>query len=102
MEDFVSPSLPNFSTTPQVVGMDYWERAMVYDVDPVMLKPTLAKFRGDCKATLSHLFQVHTESCGCHIGSDHEAANKIWNQKKVPFMELQKQSGLDFDDYLNR
>ena len=31
-----------------------------------------------------------------------EVANKVWNQKKVPFMELQKQSGLDFEDYLNR
>ena len=103
MEDFVAADLPNstFSSS-QGVGMDYWERTMLYDMDLMVLKPTLEKFGGDCKATLSHLCHVHTETCGCHIGSEHETANKIWNQKKVPFMELHKQSGLDFDDYLNR
>ena len=102
MEDFTLSNLPSFPSATQVTGMEYWERAMLYDMEMMMLKPTLEKFGGDCKATLTHLCQVHTESCGCHIGPDHEAANKIWNEKKVPFMELHKQSGLDFDDYLNR
>ena len=74
-----------------------------------MFKQILHKFKGDIKSTFSHLGTVHNETCGCQIGlssgnrlSSAEITNKVWNQKKVPFMELQKQSGLDFDDYLNR
>ena len=69
-----------------------------------MFKQILQKFKGDIKSTFSHLATVHNETCGCQIGlSSHaEITNKVWNQKKVPFMELQKQSGLEFDDYLNR
>ena len=68
-----------------------------------VFKPLVDRFSGDIKATLSHLSTVHNETCGCQTGSSsHEATNRAWNQKKVPFMELQKQSGLDFEDYLNR
>jgi hypothetical protein len=28
--------------------------------------------------------------------------NKVWNQKKVLFMELHKLTGLSFDEFLNR
>jgi hypothetical protein len=69
----------------------------------IMFKPILDKFAGSMKSTLNHLTTVHNETCGCQIGStSHEATNKVWNQKKVSFMELQKQSGLEFEDYLNR
>ena len=56
------------------------------------------------EATLGHLTTVHSETCGCQTAStSHEAINRIWNQKKVLFMELQKQSGLEeFEDFLNR
>ncbi len=68
-----------------------------------LFKPILSKFSWDIKATFNHLTTVHNETCGCQIGStSHEATNRAWNQKKVQFMELQKQSGLDFEDYLNR
>ena len=67
------------------------------------LKPILDHFSGNMKATINHLTTVHNETCGCQMDSaSQEVANKVWNQKKVPFMELQKQSGLDFEDYLNR
>ncbi len=80
-----------------------WEKSLLYDAEQfVLLKPTVEKFNGNFKNMLTHLFHVHTEACGCQIGSEHEITSKVWNQKKVPFMELQKQSGLEFDDYLNR
>ena len=67
------------------------------------LKPILSRFSGNMKATINHLATIHNETCGCQMGStSQEVVNKAWNQKKVPFMELQKQSGLDFEDYLNR
>ena len=47
MEDFVSPNLPNCSSSTQVVEMDYWEKAMLYDMEVMMLKPTLEKFGGN-------------------------------------------------------
>ena len=67
------------------------------------LKAILPRFSGNIKATISHLATVHNETCGCQMPNpSQEVANRVWNQKKVPFMELQKQSGLDFEDYLNR
>jgi hypothetical protein len=32
MEDFVGGNLPNFSSSSQLVGMDYWERTMSLDM----------------------------------------------------------------------
>jgi hypothetical protein len=48
MEDFVTGTLPNctFSSS-QVLGMDYWERTMLYDMDLMVLKPTNEEFEGD-------------------------------------------------------
>lgn len=94
---------PN-STQLNSTMLDDWERLILYEQDHTMFKQILHKFKGDIKFTLSHLTTVHNETCGCQIGSSSHAemTNKIWNQKKVSFMELQKQSGLDFDDYLNR
>ena len=71
----------------------------------IMIRPILSRFSGSMKATLGHLTTVHNETCGCQTGSTltHEAINRVWNQKKVLFMELQKQSGLEeFEDFLNR
>lgn len=79
------------------------ERAMFFEHDIAMFRQTVSKFKGDVKSTLGHLTTVHNETCGCQIGhGSHEVANRVWNQKKVPFIELQKQSGLDFEDFLNR
>ncbi len=33
MEDFVLSNLPNYYSSAHVAGMDYWERAMLYDMD---------------------------------------------------------------------
>ena len=92
-----SCSSPNSSVAINSIMVDDWGMH-------TMFKQILQKFKGDIKSTFSHLATVHNETCGCQIGlSSHaEITNKVWNQKKVPFMELQKQSGLDFDDYLNR
>ena len=92
-----SCSSPNSSVAINSIMVDDWGLH-------TMFKQILQKFKGDIKSTFSHLATVHNETCGCQIGlSSHaEVTNKVWNQKKVPFMELQKQSGLDFDDYLNR
>ena len=69
-----------------------------------LLHPLLNRFSGNRKATLGHLITVHNETCGCQMASaSQEATNRAWNQKKVFFMELQKQYGLDeFEDFLNR
>ena len=69
-----------------------------------LIKPMLPIFSGNLKSTLSHLTTIHNESCGCQTGSStHEAINRVWNQKKVLFMELQKQCGIEeFEDFLNR
>ena len=92
-----SCSSPNSSAAINSIMVDDWGLH-------TMFKQILQKFKGDINSTFSHLATVHNETCGCQIGlSSHaEITNKVWNQKKVPFMELQKQSGLDFDDYLNR
>ena len=88
-----SCSSPNSSAAINSIMVDDWGLN-------TMFKQILQKFKGDIKSTFSHLATVHNETCGCQIGlSSHaEVTNKVWNQKKVPFMELQKQSGLDFDD----
>ena len=79
------------------------EQAMFFEHDIALFRQTVSKFKGDVKSTLGHLTTVHHETCGCQMGQgSHEAANRVWNQKKVPFIELQKQSGLDFEDFLNR
>ena len=79
-----------------------WEKNTLFENDIIMFRALLQKF-STVQSTVSHLITIHNETCGCHIGnSHHEASNKIWNQKKVQFMELQKISGLDFEDYLNR
>lgn len=92
-----SCSSPNSSSIINSIMVDDWELHTLF-------KQILQRFKGDIKSTFSHLATVHNETCGCQIGlSSHaEVTNKVWNQKKVPFMELQKQSGLEFDDYLNR
>lgn len=67
-----------------------------------LIIPAMEKFNGNGPAMYAHLCHVHTEACGCQISPEHEAENKVWHQKKVQFMELHKQSGLEFDDFLNR
>ena len=79
------------------------ERTLLHGQDIPMFRQAVNKFKGDIKNTLSHFTSVHNETCGCQIGhGSHEAANRVWNQKKVHFLELQKQSGLHFEDFLNR
>ena len=79
----------------------YWEKACLFEKDIDIFHALLKKFI-TIPATVGHLITVHNEACGCQVGSIHESSNKVWNQKKVAFLELQKLSGLDFDDYLNR
>ena len=67
-----------------------------------MFRPILEKFGRDIKVTLTHLLTVHNETCGCHIDCAPSELNRVWNQKKVAFMELHKLSGLSFDDFLSR
>lgn len=85
-------------------GTNVMEGWAFSESDDDTLKPILDHFSGNLKATMNHLATVHNETCGCQFmdSASQEVANKVWNQKKVPFMELQKQSGLDFEDYLNR
>lgn len=91
-------------------GRESWEAAAASDhplqtgSEDQMLGTILPRFAGSMEATLSHLVTVHNETCGCQTGSStQEAINRVWNQKKVLFMELEKQCGLtDFEDFMNR
>ena len=109
MEGFVASTDPSRINNLQVG--ENWEAAAAADPQlhgseeaQQLLSPLLAHFSGSMKATLSHLTTVHNETCGCQTGSStHETINRVWNQKKVLFMELQKQCGLEeFEDFLNR
>jgi hypothetical protein len=66
-----------------------------------MFRSILEKFNRDIKASLTHILIIHNETCACQIECASEV-NKVWNQKKLAFLELQKLSGLTFDDYLGR
>ena len=41
MEDFTLTNLPSYPPATQVMGMEYWEKAMLYDMETMMLKPVL-------------------------------------------------------------
>ena len=43
MEDFTLTNLPSYPPATQVMGMEYWEKAMLYDMEMMMLKPVLEK-----------------------------------------------------------
>ena len=102
MEGFVASTNP-----PKCAEMhvgDNWEAELFYQEAQHVLRPLLTRFSGCMKSSLSHLATIHNETCGCQTNSSsHEAINRVWNQKKVLFMELQKQCGLEeFEDFLNR
>ncbi len=78
-----------------------WDLCLRLESINALFKPILDKFERDLKACIGHLLTVHNETCGCHIECASEM-NKAWNQKKVPFMELHKLSGLPFEDFLGR
>ena len=103
MEDLkASSSLPNCSSSSSSIQvLQDWELCMRLESYNGMFRSILEKFHRDIKACLSHVLIIHNETCACQdvVASD---VNRVWNQKKLAFLELQKLSGLSFDDFLGR
>ena len=93
---------PSSGFSPSLLALQDWELCLRLEAYNVMFRPVLEKFRRDIKVTLTHLLTVHNETCGCHIDCAPTEMNRVWNQKKVAFMELHKLSGLSFEDFLSR
>ena len=64
----------------------------------------LVKKFGSSESAFGHVLNLHDEACGCHHHDDgrQERNNRIWNQKKVHFLELQKASGMFLLEFLER
>ena len=102
MEDLKASSLANCSSSSSSVQvLQDWELCMRLESYNGMFRSILEKFHRDIKACLSHVLIIHNETCACQdvVASD---VNRVWNQKKLAFLELQKLSGLSFDDFLGR
>ena len=102
MEDLKPSSLANCSSSSSSIQvLQDWELCMRLESYNGMFRSILEKFHRDIKACLSHVLIIHNETCACQdvVASD---VNRVWNQKKLAFLELQKQTGLSFDDFLGR
>lgn len=89
-------------SSPSIQAMQDWDLNLKLETANPIFKPLLDKFNRDTKASLSHLLTVHNETCGCQTDCGASELNRVWNQKKVAFMEMHKLSGLPFEDFLNR
>ncbi|TRY63880.1 hypothetical protein TCAL_10346 [Tigriopus californicus] len=98
--DAYKPSC-TYTTPNSLQALHEWELSLRLEVLNNAIRPILEKFNRDVRNTLGHLVNVHNETCGCHFNGISEV-NRVWNQKKVPFLELQKSSGLSFEDYMSR
>ena len=102
MEDLKPSSLANCSTSSSSIQvLQDWELCMRLESYNGMFRSILEKFHRDIKACLSHVLIIHNETCACQdvVASD---VNRVWNQKKLAFLELHKLTGLSFDDFLGR